>query len=120
MREKNILCSKQNLIYCGQEIDEGHLLSEYGIGESSKIFVVHLRAHHTNDLLVLDKASWDHSYDYDFTNIDDRGKCFTRASIEYRRPCGWKRYAIQVVGKYEDDPGETISVGSYRILIFPT
>jgi len=101
--KEDILCNKQNLIYCGQEIDEGHLLNEYGIGDSSEISVVRLRAINADDLLVLDKDSWDQHYDYDFTNIDDKGKRFTRGSVEYRRPCGWKRYAIKVVGKYEDE-----------------
>jgi hypothetical protein len=101
--KEGILCNKQNLIYCGQEIDEGHLLSEYNIGDSSEICVVRLRAKNADDLLVLDKNSWDQRYDYDFTNIDDEGKRFTRGGVEYRRPCGWKRYAIKVAGKYEDE-----------------
>jgi hypothetical protein len=57
----------------------------------------------TDDLLVLDKDSLDQPYDYDFTNIDDKGKRFTRGGVEYRRSCGWKRYAIKVSGKYEDE-----------------
>ncbi|CAF2071290.1 unnamed protein product [Rotaria magnacalcarata] len=94
--------TKQNLIHCGQEIDEGHLLSEYDIQDSSQITVVRLRSTDT-DLLVLDKNSLDSKYDYDFTNINDNGKTFTRGSIEYRRPCGWKRFAIRVAGKYDDE-----------------
>ena len=30
-------------------------------------------------------------------------KRFTRGGVEYHRPCGWMRYAIKVLGKYEDD-----------------
>jgi hypothetical protein len=101
--KEGILCNKQNLIYCGQEIDEGHLLSEYGIEDASEIRVVCLRAINSDDLLVLDRNSWDHLYDYDFTNVDDKGKRFTRGGVEYRRPCGWKRFAIKVTGKYEDE-----------------
>ncbi len=33
--KEDILCNKKTLIYCGQEIDEGHLLSEYGIEDSN-------------------------------------------------------------------------------------
>ncbi|CAF4942759.1 unnamed protein product [Rotaria sp. Silwood1] len=101
--KEGILRNKQNLIYCGQEIDEGHLLSEYDIQESSEITVVRLRAMNSDDLLVLDKAALDPMYNYDFTNINDNGKKFTRGGIEYRRPCGWQRYAIKVTGKYEND-----------------
>lgn len=97
------MCDKQNLIYCGQEIDDGHLLSEYGIQDSSTILVVRLRSHNANDILVLDNKSRDPQYDYDFTHVQDKDERFYRGGIEYRRPCGWKRYVIQVLGKYEND-----------------
>ena len=109
--KEGILCSKQNLIYSGREIDDGHLLSEYDIGEASTIFVVRLRAHSTDDLLVLDHDSCDQRYDYDFTNIDDKDKHFTRGGVEYRRPCGGKRYAIKAAGKYENDDWITSNNG---------
>ena len=101
--KEGISHNKQNLVYCGQEIDEGHLLSKSDIADSSEICVVRLRAINANDLLVFDTSSWDSHYDYDFTNIDDRGKRFTRGGVEYRRPCGWKRHAIRVNGKYENE-----------------
>ena len=41
----------------------------------------------------------DPDYDYDFTNIKDNCK-FYRGGMEYKRPCGWKRYALKVYGKY--------------------
>ena len=101
--KEDIMCNKQNLIYCGQEIDEGHLLKEYGIDDSSEITVVRLRAINASDVLVLDGNSWDRPYDYDFTNIDDQEKRYSRGGVEYRRPCGWKRFAIKVAGKYENE-----------------
>ena len=30
-------------------------------------------------------------------------KRFIRGDVEYRRSCGWKRYTIKVVGRYEDE-----------------
>jgi hypothetical protein len=53
--------------------------------------------------LVLDRANWAQEYDRDFTDIVDTGERLTRGGLEYRRPYGWKRYAIKVIGKYEDD-----------------
>jgi hypothetical protein len=53
--------------------------------------------------LVLDRANWAQEYDRDFTDIVDRGERLTRGGHEYRRPYGWKRYALKVSGKYEDD-----------------
>ena len=44
----------------------------------------------------------DPKYDYDFRNIIDTKKFF-RGGREYFRPCGWKRYALKVKGKYENN-----------------
>ena len=45
----------------------------------------------------------DPQYDYDFRKINDKGKKFFRGGLEYKRPCGWLRYALNVKGKYEND-----------------
>jgi hypothetical protein len=37
-----------------------------------------------------------------FTNIDDTGQKFMRGGLEYKRPCGWRRYALKVDDKYGD------------------
>ncbi len=52
---------------------------------------------------VLDRVNWAQEYDRDFTDIVDTGERLTRGGHEYRRPYGWKRYALKVSGKYEDD-----------------
>ena len=98
-----ISCNEQNLTHRGQEIDDGHELSEYGIQNLSTIVVKSVRNFNIDDVLVLDASSWDRGYDYDFTNIDDKGKTFMRGGIQYRRPCGWKRHAINVAGKYKEE-----------------
>ena len=42
-------------------------------------------------------------YDFDFTDINDFGREFYRGGLAYKRPCGWKRYALKVSDKYEDN-----------------
>ncbi|CAG8812190.1 14451_t:CDS:1, partial [Racocetra fulgida] len=42
------------------------------------------------------------SFDYDFTNIDDKNATFTRGNVLYQRPCGWRRFALKVSGKYDN------------------
>ena len=42
-------------------------------------------------------------YDYDFTNVKDDGVTFIRGGWEYKRPCGWRRCALAVLGKYPDN-----------------
>ena len=52
---------------------------------------------------ILEDDLLDPSYDYDFRNINDENKKFYRGGLEYKRPCGWKRYALKVKDKYEND-----------------
>lgn len=44
-------------------------------------------------------------YDYDFTNIKDGDTKFLRGNEQYFRPCGWKRFALRVVQKYDGGDG---------------
>ena len=39
-------------------------------------------------------------YDFDFTHINDAGMKFMRGGYEYKRPCGWRRFALRVLGIY--------------------
>ncbi|PKC62721.1 hypothetical protein RhiirA1_538276 [Rhizophagus irregularis] len=45
----------------------------------------------------------DTRYNYDFTNINDNKRTFMRGNFNYNRPYGWKRFAIKVLDKYEDN-----------------
>jgi len=40
---------------------------------------------------------------YDFTDISDNVASFSRDGREYRRPCGWKRFALKVLNEYESN-----------------
>ncbi|CAG8739299.1 4526_t:CDS:2 [Gigaspora rosea] len=48
----------------------------------------------------------DQRHNYDFSNVDDKDKTFTRGGVEYRRPCGWSRIALKVTGKYDNGNDE--------------
>ncbi|EXX63926.1 ubiquitin-ribosomal 60S subunit protein L40B fusion protein [Rhizophagus irregularis DAOM 197198w] len=55
-------------------------------------------------------------YDRDFTDVNDNGETFMRGDFRYKRPCGWKRFAINVLDKYEDN----IWLGADKSRQFPT
>jgi hypothetical protein len=57
----------------------------------------------TTRTIMLSPASLDETYHYDFTDISDNGVTFYRGGMIYNRPCGWKRYAFDLKGKYPDD-----------------
>ena len=51
-----------------------------------------------------DCSLMDPGFDFDFTRVNDVGKTFIRGrNFIYKRPCGWKRTALKVKGRYESD-----------------
>lgn len=53
--------------------------------------------------VYLDERFLDPRYDFDFTNVDDTNKTFSRGRRVYKRPVGYFRKAISVLSKYEND-----------------
>ncbi|XP_045894478.1 uncharacterized protein LOC123962415 [Micropterus dolomieu] len=43
---------------------------------------------------------FDPRFDYDFTNLKDT-ECYCRGGEVYERPCGWQRFALKVLDKYD-------------------
>ncbi|CAG8544306.1 24887_t:CDS:2, partial [Racocetra persica] len=70
---------QQRLIFAGKQLEDGGCIISY-----------------------LSVRTLDPPYDYDFTNINDLGVTFVRGNIQYKRPCGWKRIALKVTGKYDN------------------
>jgi hypothetical protein len=57
----------------------------------------------TQTLNALKPGILDNKLHYDFTNISDNGRTFFRGGSIYNRPCGWKRYALNVKGKFSNN-----------------
>ena len=43
----------------------------------------------------------DSNFDYDYKTNEDSG--FERGGRKFTRPCGWKKIALKIKGRYEDD-----------------
>ena len=94
---------QQRLIFAGMQLMNECTIGVYGIKKESMIhLVLRLRGGGCEEFHLPDNLL-DPKYDYDFTNIKDKDKIFMRGGLEYKRPCGWKRYALKVKGKYEND-----------------
>ena len=53
--------------------------------------------------IVLNNNVLDPAYDFDYSSLTEDGKEYKRGDYKYYRPYGWKRIALKVKGKYEDD-----------------
>lgn len=88
------------LTFEGRQLADGKTLLGCNIRENSTLQVVACIGGKT--AYQLDATDLDPQYDYDFTAIKDKVK-FERGGQKYERPCGYKRIALRVKGKYEND-----------------
>ncbi|KAI6657927.1 Ubiquitin-ribosomal 60S subunit protein L40B fusion protein [Oopsacas minuta] len=94
----------QCLSYQGIPLEDTNTLESYNITNNSTITLsIRIQGGSSRDLYFIDHTYMDPSWDYDFTNISDGDTKFMRGGYPYYRPCGWKRIAIKVLGKYSDE-----------------
>lgn len=95
---------QQRLIFAGKQLEDGPAIAEYGICKGSTIYMVlRLSGGGTVSYLINDKLMAP-EWDFDFTRLSDVGVTFRRGKgFEYKRPCGWRRFALRVKGRYGDD-----------------
>lgn len=56
--------------------------------------------HH--DLFIMDDEFFDSRFDYDYTHAPRDTQIFRRGNEIYKRPCGWMRFALKVLDKYNN------------------
>jgi len=80
-------------------------LAECAIGDNSNIHVLlRIRGGGPGEIYIFNESDLAPEFHYDFSNtLSDDGTMYYRGPHAYDRPYGWKRYALNVRGKYENN-----------------
>ena len=100
----------QQLMFNKSRLQDHHTIAELGVLPSGTIFLL-IRAKGGPDI-QLDPSDLDQRYNYDFTTASEDGKVYMREGKQYKRPYGWNRYAVKVLGIYGSD--EWLEPGGMR------
>jgi hypothetical protein len=93
---------QQRLIFAGRKLLDEEILDHVGIKHDSNLhLVLRLRGGGPGILLFAD-GLLDERFHFDFTSVVDK-KAYSRGGLVHIRPCGWKRFALKVGGKYNDN-----------------
>ena len=95
---------QMSLVYSGEVLDDTRTLSDYGIRPEETLFSVPCLPDGRPSLTyVFDTSDLDPTFHYDFRKVKNDSKKYMRGGFEYKRPYGWNRLAVKVLGKYEND-----------------
>lgn len=93
----------QRLTYEGTVLEDYASISDYGIPDGGRIYVLKLGANRAVPTFFVDDSQYDRGFDFDFSEVFDGHTKYERGGKQYFRPCGWYRCALKVKGKYEND-----------------
>lgn len=100
--QQNIPARDQRLMFDGRPLEEHHTISGLEVPPGGTIFLL-VRSPGTGPEFQLDTDELAPRFNYDFTDKSDDGKVFVRGGKPYKRPYGWKRFAVKVLGVYGSD-----------------
>lgn len=95
---------QQRLIFIDRQLKDHQTLKSCNIEAEATIhMVLRLCGGGRAPTYFIDDSLMDPKFDYDFSNKVSDGVKYFRGGYEYHRPYGWKRFAIKVLGRFEDN-----------------
>ncbi|XP_046863363.1 uncharacterized protein LOC124457119 [Xenia sp. Carnegie-2017] len=92
----------QQLMFNKSRLQDHHTIAELGVQPSGTIFLL-IRAKEGGPDIQLYHSDLDPRYNCDFTSASDDGKVYMRGGKQCKRPYGWNRYAVKVLGIYDSE-----------------
>ena len=103
IQEKVGLTQQQfDLIFDNKRLDDDRTVKDYGLQPESTVNL-RCRLEGGGGPLRVSTDGLAPEFDIDFTYVRDNGKQYKRGGFEYKRPYGWNRFAVRVLGRYEND-----------------
>ena len=90
-------------VFEGKNIMKTNLLGTTKLGQMIRQIVDRAVGRPRIKYYIDDRSLLDVKYDYDFTNVRDDGTEYYRGGKRYYPPYGWKRFGLNVLGKYDED-----------------
>jgi hypothetical protein len=99
--KEGIPARDQRLMFNGSPLEDHHTISGLGVPSAGTIYLL-VRSRGGGPDFQLDQDELDPPYNYDFTKMADDGKTYMRGGKQYKRPYGWRRFAVKVLGTLYD------------------
>ena len=91
-----------DLLFDNKRLDDDRTVKDYGLQPESTIYLA-LRLKGGGGPLKVSTDELAPEFDIDFTYVKYDGQRYMRGGFEYKRPYGWKRFAVRAVGRYAND-----------------